>query len=98
MDDLLGWNFYNNTNDPFDDDSHGTHVAGTIAAVGDNDVGVVGVNWSAQVMALKFLGPDDGSTSDAIAAVEYATVMASQFEVNLPLTNNSKRSDDNKIV
>jgi subtilisin family serine protease len=60
VDDLIGWNFVNDTNDPYDETTffnpgHGTHTAGTIGAVGNNGVGVVGVNWHVKIMALKFL-------------------------------------------
>jgi subtilisin family serine protease len=59
--------------DPMDGKGHGTHCAGTIGAVGNNGIGVVGVNWQVRLMALKFL-PDSGSgtTADAISAIEYA--------------------------
>ncbi len=84
IDDVHGYDFVNNDGDPMDDQFHGTHVAGTIAAVGNNGVGVVGVNWSARIMALKFLGASgSGTTSNAILAVQYATQMGAQ------LTNNS---------
>jgi subtilisin family serine protease len=84
IDDVHGYDFVNNDGDPMDDQFHGTHVAGTIAAVGNNGVGVVGVNWSARIMALKFLNASgSGSTSNAILAVQYATQMGAQ------LTNNS---------
>ncbi|MFQ5628362.1 MAG: S8 family serine peptidase [bacterium] len=76
IDDVNGWDFFNNDNTVFDDpfnDDHGTHVSGTIAAVGNNGVGVTGVNWQATVMPLKFLGPNGGSTADAILAIQYAT-------------------------
>jgi subtilisin family serine protease len=55
-------------------EAHGTHVGGTIAAVGDNDTGVAGVSWQAQIMPLKFLGGAEGSgtLANAIAAIEYA--------------------------
>ncbi len=73
VDDVFGWDFANRDNDPMDDNGHGSHVAGTIAAVGDNNLGVVGVNWRASVMALKFLSASgSGSASDAIEAILYA--------------------------
>jgi subtilisin family serine protease len=53
VDDFHGWNFVNNTNDPIDDNGHGTHVAGTIAAEGNNGIGVIGVAWHAKIMPLK---------------------------------------------
>jgi subtilisin family serine protease len=82
-DDIHGWDFINNDSDPMDDNSHGTHCSGTIAAVGDNATGVVGVSWSARIMALKFLGASgSGSTADAITAVEYATMMGARLTSN----------------
>ena len=72
-DDLIGWDFANNDNDPFDDNNHGTHVAGTIGAVGNNGVGVAGVAWKAQIMPLKFLSAGgSGSTAAAVNAVNYS--------------------------
>lgn len=62
-----------NPNDPMDDNGHGTHVAGTIGAVGNNSIGVVGVNWQVKIMALKFMRNDgSGTTSDAIDCINYA--------------------------
>ncbi len=58
IDDVHGWDFINHDNNPFDDRGHGTHVSGTIGAVGNNGVGVVGVSWQVSIMALKFLGSD----------------------------------------
>jgi len=76
VDDYYGWNFVNNDNDPDDDNSstyHGTHVSGTVGAVGDNGTGVTGVNWSASIMALKMLDQNgDGSIADEIEAIDYA--------------------------
>jgi hypothetical protein len=90
VDDIHGINAIAGNGDPFDDHSHGTHVAGTIGAVGDNGVGVVGVNWAVQVMALKFLDANGwGNVSDAIECLEYAILMKEQYGVNLKLTNNS---------
>ncbi len=90
VDDVYGWDFANNDADPFDDDGHGTHVAGTIGAVGNNGVGVAGVNWQVSLMALKFLGADgSGTTSAAVAALNYATMMRQSRGVNVVATNNS---------
>ncbi|QDV84799.1 S8 family serine peptidase [Stieleria magnilauensis] len=90
IDDIYGWDFYNDDNDPFDDHSHGTHVAGTIAAVGNNAEGVVGVNWNAKIMALKFIGRGGtGRTSGAVEAIQYANMMKRDYGVDIQLTNNS---------
>ncbi|MDB9491293.1 S8 family serine peptidase [Dolichospermum circinale CS-534/05] len=84
IDDVHGYDFANNDGNPFDDHGHGTHVAGTIGAKGNNNLGVVGINWDIQIMPIKFLsGEGSGTTFGAIQAVNYATKMG----VNL--TNNS---------
>ena len=92
VDDLVGWDFSNNDNDPFDDNSHGTHVSGTIGAIGGNGSGVVGVNWAVQMVGLKFLSATgSGATSDAILALDYFTYAATQASAgeNFVATNNS---------
>ena len=53
VDDTIGWDFYNNDNDPFDDGGHGTHLAGIIGAVGNNGIGITGVNHAVRIMPLK---------------------------------------------
>jgi len=81
--DLLGYDFVNKDDYPMDDDGHGTHVAGTIAAE-DNGVGVVGVAPEAKLYALKVLGADgSGAYSDVIAALQWAVYNGIQ------VTNNS---------
>ena len=71
--DLHGWNFITNTPNVQDDDGHGTHVSAIIAAVGDNNYGVIGVDPKAQIMPLKFLDANgNGSTSDAVSAIYFA--------------------------
>jgi subtilisin family serine protease len=73
VDDVHGWDFAGDDNDPMDDNGHGSHVAGTIAAAGDNRTGVVGVNWRASIMGCKFLDANgSGSAADAIEAILYA--------------------------
>ncbi len=90
IDDIHGWDFANNDSSPMDDNGHGTHVSGTIGAVGNNGSGVVGVNWQVSIMPLKFLtGSGSGSTSAAVAAINYATRMRRDFGINVVATNNS---------
>jgi len=73
VDDVYGWDFANNDNDPWDDHWHGTHVAGTIGAVRNNGKGVAGVNPNVKLMALKFLDKNGrGSTANAVKCVNYA--------------------------
>ena len=79
VDDVYGFDFINYDGDPMDDHEHGTHVAGTVGAVGNNGIGVTGVCWDVQLMALKFLDSyGDGSDAGAIAAIEYAVQMGAK--------------------
>ncbi len=96
VDDLFGWNFRSDPDEPFAGNNpsdlfgHGTHIAGTIAAVGNNGVGISGINWQTSVMSIKFLDAQNrGSQADAIAAINYATMMRNQYGVNVRVTNNS---------
>ena len=67
VDDLRGWNFMDGTNNPMDDVDHGTHVAGTIGAAGNNTQGVAGVNWTVKLMAIKSCCDEfDSFTEDSI--------------------------------
>ncbi|OWK43728.1 S8 family serine peptidase [Fimbriiglobus ruber] len=71
--DLYGADFADNTGDPMDDDGHGTNVAGILGAAGNNGIGVAGVDWNVQIMALKFMGSDGtGYTSNAVRAMDFA--------------------------
>ncbi len=73
VDDVHGYDFANSDADPLDDNGHGTHVAGTIGARGNNDLGVAGISWNARIMAVKFLSANGGgTTSAAIRAIDYA--------------------------
>lgn len=84
IDDVRGWDFANGDNDPMDDNGHGSHCSGTIGGIGDNGVGVAGVNWNVRIMPLKFLDSSgSGSLANAVSCIEYATMMG----VNL--TSNS---------
>jgi Subtilase family len=74
VDDWRGWDFANDDNDPADDHGHGTHVAGTIGAIGGNGIGVTGVAQRVRLMPLKFLtAAGSGTTADAISAILYAS-------------------------
>ena len=75
--------------DPLDDHNHGTHVSGTIGAVGNNGIGVIGVNSSVKIMGLKFLNSGgSGTTSGAVAAIDWA-VKAKIAGVNVRVLSNS---------
>src|SRR5436309_198600 len=91
VDDCFGIDTANNDSNPMDDANpgHGSHVAGTIGAVGNNAVGVVGVNWAIRLMACKFLGSTgSGTTADAIDCLEYVKLMKDRG-VNIVATSNS---------
>jgi len=86
VDDIYGYDFINNDSNPMDDHGHGTHCAGTIGAVGNNNEGVTGVCWNVKIMALKFMEPcGDGAcgwSDDAIACLEYAVLMGANLSSN----------------
>lgn len=84
VDDYYGYNAVEHNGDPMDGDRHGTHVAGTLAAVGDNNTGVVGVNWAARILPIKIFSDDGITSTDAIVrGVLYAA------EAGAELTSNS---------
>lgn len=89
VDDINGWNAVGNNGKPVDDHGHGTHVAGTIGAAGNNGVGVAGVNWNVSIMTAKFLAANgSGAIYDAIEAVDYITNQKNRG-VPVVLSNNS---------
>ena len=89
-DDVYGWDFDGKNNTVFDgiNDDHGTHVAGTIGAVGGNGKGVAGICWNVRLLDAKFLGTAGGTTANAILAVDYYTNLKSKG-LNIVATNNS---------
>ena len=94
IDDINGWDFSNNDATVFDGaanpaiDAHGTHVSGTIGGIGNNGIGVAGVNWNVKIVSAKFLGTAGGYTSDAILAIDYL-VNLKKAGVNIVAINNS---------
>jgi subtilisin family serine protease len=86
VDDIYGYDFCNNDSDPNDDHYHGSHCAGIIAAITDNNEGiaaVAGTNNHFKIMALKFLDRNgDGWTDDAIQALEYSVMMGAKISNN----------------
>ncbi|VEP16905.1 Subtilisin-like serine protease (fragment) [Hyella patelloides LEGE 07179] len=91
VDDVNGYDFGNDDPDPEDNYVHGTHVAGTIAAQGNNNIGVTGVNWDAEIMMLK-IGDFGPETFAAIQALEYGVLMGAQ------VTNNSWTVPDSQAL
>jgi len=90
IDDVNGWDFAFNDNVPNDANGHGTHVAGTIGAVGNNGTGVTGVCWTVRIMGLRFLDANgNGSDADAIDAFDYARDLKVNRGINLVAINNS---------
>lgn len=99
IDDVYGWDFYNgdetvfhykydeklgvNVADPMDNDDHGTHIAGIIAAIPNNNIGVAGIasNINIKIMPLKINGGEKGTgkISSAIEAIKYATMMGADI-------------------
>jgi subtilisin family serine protease/predicted enzyme related to lactoylglutathione lyase len=95
IDDVHGWNFVGHNNAPVDGNGHGTHVSGTIAAVGENGRGVIGLAYKAKIMPLK--GMDDngvGNIVDLANALMYAAdngadVVNASWGGNFPCASNS---------
>jgi subtilisin family serine protease len=89
VDDVHGIDTINDDSDPMDDGGHGTHVAGTIGAVGNNGRGVVGVNWAVGIMAIKSHdAAGNGTSASVIEAYQYAAMMR-QRGINVRVTNSS---------
>jgi len=101
IDDIYGWDFYDGDNDPSDVQGHGTHVAGTIGAVGNNAIGVAGVGWNIKIMTIKFFGYSgqnlQGYASDAMAGVYYVIKQRTQG-VPIRVTNHSWGGSSNSQI
>lgn len=91
IDDIYGWNAIAGNGNIYEPaDKHGTHVAGTIGALGGNATGVVGVNWTVNIISGKFIGADgSGTTVDAVEAIDYMINLKSTKGLNIVALNNS---------
>jgi subtilisin family serine protease len=93
VDDVHGADFFDHDGDPSDDNGHGTHVAGIVAARGGNGIGIAGVAWRARIMAVKVLGPDAAGDMVTVAqGIRYAVAHGARI-VNLSLTGPSPGAD-----
>ncbi len=90
IDDYYGYDFRFNDPDPADQNGHGTHTAGTIGAVGNNGVGVTGVNWNVKLMTIKIYSASgtDSTSAMLVNAYNYVRLMKNRG-VNIRVTNNS---------
>lgn len=89
VDDVYGIDTANHDSNPFDDQGHGSHTSGTLAGVGNNGQGVVGINWNAKVLACKFLNAEGfGTDAGAIECFDYIVLMKSRG-INIRVSSNS---------
>jgi subtilisin family serine protease len=89
VDDVFGIDSVNHDSDPMDDQGHGTHTAGTIAAAGNNGEGVVGVAWGSKILACKFVtSTGTGTDAGAIECFDYILALK-QRGINIRVTSNS---------
>lgn len=90
VDDVNGWDFFFDDNDPSDEHGHGTHVGGTIGAVGNNAIGIVGVNWNLKIIPIKIYNSTGTGTTSAMLINAYNYVRLLKLRgVNIRVTNNS---------
>lgn len=81
--DVHGFNAITGKEDPMDDNSHGTHCSGTIGALGNNGIGVAGVNWNVSIMGVKFLSAEgSGDLEGAVKAIDWAVDHGAQVLSN----------------
>jgi len=89
VDDVHGWNSHANSPDVQDSVGHGTHVSGIIGAVGNNGVGVSGINWEASIVAVKASSEDSFTTLDLARGIDYVTALKEENSVPVVAINAS---------
>ncbi|MEQ1904421.1 MAG: S8 family serine peptidase [Pirellulaceae bacterium] len=88
VDDVNGWDFVDDDNNPNDNNGHGSHVSGTIGAKGGNGIGVAGVNWDVNIIPFK-LGDGGISLTAAINSMDYLVDLKQRHGLNIVAQNNS---------
>ena len=86
---MFGYDFADDDSDPMDENSHGTHVAGTVAAVGNNNLGVVGVAPGAKILALKGFETQGGGGGGLYESIDYAVQLLEEGVLENIVVNNS---------
>jgi thermitase len=98
VDNYYGINTITGSGDPFDDEGHGTHVAGIAGAEGNNLKGVAGVNWQVSIMALKFIGAGGfGNVGDEVEAIEFAKAKGVRV-VNMSFGSNEFSTPERNAI
>lgn len=85
IDDVFGYNFVSNNSTVTDNNGHGTHVSGTIGAVGNNNNGVAGVNWAVRLVSAKVLNENGEGSLEAIALAVHYLRLRGVSAINLSL-------------
>jgi thermitase len=88
IDDINGWDFVNNDNDPTDDHGHGTNVAGIALASGNNNIGYAGVNWNSKIMICKILDNNNNGFYSWWAEAIYYAVDNGASVINMSVGGN----------
>lgn len=96
IDDIAGWNFVEFNNNPMDQDGHGTHVAGTIAAE-KNGAGTIGIAYDAQIMPIRVLGENGGTSPDIAQGILYAANNGADV-INLSLGGSAPQPEVAKAI
>jgi len=88
IDDINGWDFANNDNDPTDDHGHGTNVTGIALASGNNTTGYAGVNWNSKIMICKILDNNNSGYYSWWAEAIYYAVDNGASVINMSVGGN----------